>query len=74
MNNFNKIINYIFVCSFIALWLFFIFYIFNEMFNRIINHTGDPFPVLTVVVCFAIIIRQTQLNAKFSKIQEWIDK
>ena len=58
----------------LAGWIYVIYYISNELFNRIINDSGDPFPVLTLLVGVAILIRQTSLSKKFKNIQEWINK
>jgi divalent metal cation (Fe/Co/Zn/Cd) transporter len=57
-----------------AFWLFVIGYVFYELFNRLINDSGDPFPVLTVIMAFAILVRQASLSEKFKKIQDWINK
>ena len=57
-----------------AVWLFVIGYVFYELFNRLINDSGDPFPVLTVIMAFAILVRQASLSEKFKKIQDWINK
>jgi hypothetical protein len=58
----------------LSAWLFLIYYVISELFNRIINDSGDPFPVLTLLVGIAILIRQTSLSNKFKAIQEWINK
>jgi hypothetical protein len=55
-------------------WAYVIYYVFLELFNRIINDSGDPFPVLTLIVGFAILVRQSSLNKKFKRIQEWINR
>jgi hypothetical protein len=57
-----------------AFWLFVIGYVFYELFNRLITDSGDPFPVLTVIMSFAILVRQASLSDKFKKIQDWINK
>ena len=58
----------------LSAWLFLIYFVMSELFNRIINDSGDPFPVLTLLVGIAILIRQTSLSNKFKAIQEWINK
>jgi hypothetical protein len=58
----------------LSAWLFLIYFVISELFNRIINDSGDPFPVLTLLVGIAILIRQTSLSNKFKAIQEWINK
>lgn len=55
-------------------WLFLVGYVLYELFDRTINDSGDPFPVLTLLVGFAILVRQASLSAKFKSIQEWINK
>ena len=58
----------------LSAWLFLIYFVMSELFNRIINDSGDPFPVLTLLVGIAILIRQTSLSNKFKAIQEWINR
>lgn len=58
----------------LSAWLFLIYFVMSELFNRIVNDSGDPFPVLTLLVGIAILIRQTSLSNKFKAIQEWINK
>lgn len=55
-------------------WGYAIYYVLSELFDRIINDSGDPFPVLTLIVGFAILVRQSSLNKKFKRIQEWINR
>ena len=58
----------------LAGWSYVIYYISSELFNRIVNDSGDPFPVLTLLVGIAILIRQSRLSKKFKGIQDWINK
>ena len=58
----------------LSVWGYIIYYVASELFNRIINDSADPFPVLTLLVGIAILIRQTSLSKKFRAIQEWINK
>ena len=58
----------------LSFWIYLIYYVASELFNRIINDSGDPYPVLTLLIGIAILIRQTSLTNKFRAIQEWINK
>jgi hypothetical protein len=58
----------------LSFWIYLIYYVASELFNRIINDSGDPYPVLTLLIGIAILIRQTSLTKKFRAIQEWINK
>jgi Na+/proline symporter len=58
----------------LSVWIYLIYYVAAELFNRIINDYGDPYPVLTLLIGIAILIRQTSLSKKFRAIQEWINK
>jgi len=58
----------------LSFWIYLIYYVASELFNRIINDSGDPYPVLTLLIGIAILIRQTSLTKKFKAIQEWINK
>lgn len=58
----------------LSVWIYLIYYVASELFNRIINDSGDPYPVLTLLIGIAILIRQTSLTRKFRAIQEWINK
>lgn len=58
----------------LSVWIYLIYYVAAELFNRIINDSGDPYPVLTLLIGIAILIRQTSLSKKFRAIQEWINK
>ena len=58
----------------LSFWIYLIYYVASELFNRIINDSGDPYPVLTLLIGIAILIRQTSLSNKFKAIQEWINK
>ena len=58
----------------LSFWIYLIYYVASELFNRIINDSGDPYPVLTLLIGIAILIRQTSLSKKFRTIQEWINK
>lgn len=58
----------------LAGWSYVIYYVVSELFDRIVNHSGDPFPVLTLLVGIAILIRQSALSRKFRAIQDWINK
>jgi hypothetical protein len=58
----------------LAGWAYVIYYVSLELFNRIINDSGDPFPVLTLIVGFAILVRQSSLSKRFKSIQEWINR
>jgi hypothetical protein len=58
----------------LSVWIYLIYYVGSELFNRIINDSGDPYPVLTLLIGIAILIRQTSLTKKFRAIQEWINK
>ena len=58
----------------LSVWTYIIYYVISELFDRIINDSADPFPVLTLLVGIAILIRQTSLSKKFRAIQEWINK
>ncbi len=55
-------------------WLGLIIWSAIELFNRIINDTGDPFPVLTTLFIISIMGRLTTINSNFRKIVEWINK
>jgi len=58
----------------LSFWIYLIYYVASELFNRIINDSGDPYPVLTLLIGIAILIRQTSLTKRFRAIQEWINK
>ena len=58
----------------LSFWIYLIYYVASELFNRIIHDSGDPYPVLTLLIGIAILIRQTSLTNKFRAIQEWINK
>ncbi len=55
-------------------WLGLIIWSAIELFNRIINDTGDPFPVLTTLFIISIMGKLTTINSDFRKIVEWINK
>lgn len=55
-------------------WTYVIYFVASELFDRIVNDSGDPFPVLTLLVGIAILIRQGSLGKKFKAIQEWINR
>lgn len=58
----------------LLIWLGFIYYVFVELYNRIINDSGDPFPVLTFLLLFVILVRLGALKKQFRKIVDWINK
>lgn len=58
----------------LLIWAAFIYYIFIELFNRIFRNTGDPFPVLTFLLVFVILVRVGSIKKQFRKIVEWISK
>jgi hypothetical protein len=55
-------------------WLFLIGWSLFELFNRIINKAGDPFPVLTTLFIISIMGKLTIINSDFRKIVDWINK
>jgi hypothetical protein len=57
-----------------ASWTFLVIWCFVELFNRIINKAGDPFPVLTTLFVISIMGKLTIINSDFKKIVEWIKK
>lgn len=58
----------------LGIWAGFIYYILFELYNRIINNAGDPFPVLTLLLLFVILVRVNNLKKQFRKIVDWINK
>lgn len=58
----------------LLIWFLFIYYVVIELFNRIFRNTGDPFPVLTFLAVFVILVRTGSMKRQFSKILEWINK
>lgn len=57
-----------------ASWTFLVVWSAIELFNRIINKAGDPFPVLTTLFVISIMGKLTIINSDFKKIVEWIKK
>lgn len=58
----------------LAIWLGVIWFVFIELFNRIFRNTGDPFPVLTMLLVFVILIKIQGMKKQFRKILDWISK
>lgn len=74
MNKFEKLGYVVGLLIAVFLWLGLIIWSAIELFNRIINDTGDPFPVLTTLFIISIMGRLTTINSDFRKIVEWINK
>lgn len=58
----------------VSIWLWFIWYVFIELFNRIFRDTGDPFPILTFLLALVILVRVGTIKKQFRKIVDWINK
>jgi len=58
----------------ILIWLSFIWFVIIELFNRIFRNTGDPFPILTFLLVFVILIKVNTFKKQFRKVLDWITK
>lgn len=57
-----------------SVWIFLTGYTIIELINRLVNDSGDPFPVLTTLLCISILFRVHIMNMLFKKVLDWINK
>jgi hypothetical protein len=57
-----------------SVWIFLAGYTIIELINRLVNDSGDPFPVLTTLLCISILFRVHIMNMLFKKVLDWINK
>lgn len=74
MKNYEKIGYIIGLLIGASAWIFLTGYTIIELIDRFINDSGDPFPVLTTLLCISILLRVHIMNMLFKKVLDWINK
>lgn len=74
MKNYEKVGYIIGLFIGAASWIFLTGYTVIELIDRFINDSGDPFPVLTTMLCLSILFRVQVMNMLFKRVLEWINK
>lgn len=74
MKNYEKVGYIIGLLIGASAWIFLTGYTIIELIDRFINDSGDPFPVLTTLLCISILLRVHIMNMLFKKVLDWINK
>lgn len=72
MNNKYKKAFWIGVTIALAFWIFIYGALMYELYDRIVNDSGDPIVVLTALIGLGILNKLTMMNQRFAEIVEWI--